>query len=86
MAAPAVIVVSNSRLSGTDAKPLKIVTFSEDLSHPGVHHTTVLQISDIAHTVSAIARQGAIYRISISMPSTQAAPRPLHTPVVHTDL
>ena len=29
----------NSRLSGTDAKPLKIVTFSEDLSHPGVHHT-----------------------------------------------
>ena len=39
MAAPAVVVVSNSRLSGTDAKPLKNVTFSEDLSDPGVHHT-----------------------------------------------
>ena len=39
MAAPAVVVVWNSRLSGTDAKPLKNVTFSEDLSDPGVHHT-----------------------------------------------
>ena len=38
MAAPAVVVVWNSRLSGTDAKPLKNVTFSEDLSDPGVHH------------------------------------------------
>ena len=39
VAAPAVVVVSNSRLSGTDAKPLKNVTFSEELSDPGVHHT-----------------------------------------------
>ena len=40
MAAPAVVEVSNSRLSGTDAKPLKNVTFSEDLSDPGVHQTS----------------------------------------------
>jgi len=39
MAAESAGASSNSRLSGTDAKPLKIVTFSEDLSHPGVHHT-----------------------------------------------
>ena len=39
MAAPAVVVASNSRLSGTDALRLKNVTFSDDLSHPGVHHT-----------------------------------------------
>ena len=32
MAAPAVVVIWNSRLSGRYAKPLKIVTFSEDLS------------------------------------------------------
>jgi hypothetical protein len=31
-----------SRLSGTDALPLKIVTFSEDLPHPGVHHTSTV--------------------------------------------
>ena len=40
MAAPAVVEVSNSRLSGTDAKPLQNVTFSEDLSDPGVHQTS----------------------------------------------
>ena len=41
MAAPAVVVVWNSRLSGTDAKPLKNVTFSEDLPHLRLHHTSM---------------------------------------------
>ena len=41
MAAPAVVVVWNSRRSGTDAFRLKNVTFSDDLSHPGVHHTSL---------------------------------------------
>ena len=39
MAAPAVVVASNSRLSGTDAFRLRNVTFSDDLPDPGVHHT-----------------------------------------------
>ena len=46
MAAPAVVVVWNSRLSGTDAFRLRNdVTFSDDLPHLRVHQTFGLSVS-----------------------------------------
>ena len=62
MAAPAVVVVWNSRLSGTDAKPLKNVTFSEDLSDPGVHHTNTHHASKIKSTLEPRCSSRALSR------------------------
>ena len=51
--APAVVVVSNSRLSGTDAFRLKMVTNKTNLSDPGVHHTIDGRVCHVHENVRA---------------------------------